>query len=107
MLEEVNHELYTLCEDAVSGFLQTTFDSLRERFGNATKPEDLAEEGAAIRAAIENLTPAENFAVACFILEDREDVSEEGANPVPDMKEKVEWLTYLWRCEQDESEEDA
>ena len=54
------------------------------------------KEDAIITSTLARLGNAEKFAVACYIIEHREDVSDGAVNPLPDEEELKELFRFLW-----------
>lgn len=61
MLEEVNHELFTLCEDAATDFLHPLLEQLHAAYVKTPKAEWPALEEKIIVSTIDKLTNAEKF----------------------------------------------
>lgn len=111
MLEEVNHELYSLCENAATGIIDRITAVLSGTFAKLPVPEswtakgfnyldyiayrvgtsplaqmgsvqDQAREG--VRLEVNKLSEAERFALAAFFIENREKTAEEDDDPSPE-----------------------
>ena len=96
MLEEVNHELFTLCEEAVTDIFHPLLETLRAEYDKTPKAEWSAKEDAIISGTLARFGNAEKFAVASYVIEHREDVSDDAVNPLPDEEELKELFRFLW-----------
>ena len=103
MLDEVNPGLFTLCEDAATDIFHPLLETLRAEYENSSKADFKDKEEAIVEAALAKLSNAERFALYCYVIEQREDVSDDAVNPLPDDKELKELFLYLWHCALEET----
>ncbi len=104
MISEVNNELFTLCEDAVTEIVEPFLDKMRLEYDPDfdvwdTKSAEIIEE------AISGLSLAQKFTIACYKIE-LEDDSPGNESKLPDHDYLVDWFHFQWECSLEDEEEE-
>ena len=100
MLDEINDELFDLCEDAVNEIVSPFLQRMRDAHDGIPENEWDSKENELIEEELKQLTLAQRFTIACYIIDFREDVAN-GDNPLPDHQEMVDWFHLQWQCDQE------
>ena len=100
MLDEVNHELFALCEEAVIEIVTPFLKEMRISFEETPETEKGAKEKEIIEKTIAGLSKAQRFAIACYIMDFRADVVN-CSTPMLSHDEVGDWYHLQWPCDEE------